>query len=160
MCRLLPQLVVVILVNYPVLAQTLPQERIERERLLLKNYAFCCCLAKSYPELDSVWHKDGTGSIYLQASNYYLSAFDSINALAKYYANRTHDDEGKIYCGFEGETLRLMKCLHFYNSAALDSLVIRLDKGFDYGRALRSYLDSLKNADKTGRKQDTLKPRE
>jgi hypothetical protein len=125
------------------LAQELPNEWLVKERLWLKNIAFCNCVRQAYIEYDSVWRSDGTASTYFQAGHYELGAYDSIDLMAKSYAQRVYDDSGYVYGGFEGETLRIKKCLDLYNSTALDSLIIRLDRDVDTARAIEDYLDYL-----------------
>jgi|GEM_PF-1906478 len=109
-------------------AQVVDPEEVVKERMLLKNVAFCQCLYQAYAELGELQRSDGSDSAYIKAGRYYLSAYDSTRALAKIYAERRYDDEGLEYGGFHGETLRIMKCFDFYYSEALDSLVRRLDK--------------------------------
>jgi hypothetical protein len=104
-------------------AQNINKEQLQKERQNLKNYAFCQCLANVYKDQqDSLFKIDGSISSYFDAGAYGLSVYDTIDSVAKIFSKKIYRSKDNLY------TLGIMKCLDFYNSAILDSLV----KSFDY----------------------------
>ena len=94
-------------------------ENLSRERRNLKNYAFCQCLRYSLKS-DSLLIKDGSSAGYFEVGAYKVNAFEMIDSISKAISN-------KIYKSKEGKPLAIMKCLDFYNSKELDTLVNSLD---------------------------------
>jgi hypothetical protein len=92
---------------------------IQKEQLKLRNLAFCTCLTKSHPEQNEFWIKEGSTSGYFQTSAYDLNALEKIDSLATIYAKMKYDS-------YENKSLAIMKCLDFYNSKALDEMVVEL----------------------------------
>ncbi len=89
------------------------------ERTRLRNAAFCMCAGQSFP--DSVKQVINEGSLggYIELSESGLDAFEAIRELAQAFA--------KIeYTSKNGYDLTYMKCLDFYNSPQLDSLLNEL----------------------------------
>jgi hypothetical protein len=103
-------------------AQNLTNEQLERERLNLKNYAFCQCLKHVYEnQYDSLFEIDGSISAYVDIGTYYLFVYERIDSIAQMFSKNTYKSKDN------GHKLGIMKCLDFYNSQLLDSLVIKLD---------------------------------
>jgi hypothetical protein len=103
--------------------QALTEEELSLERL---NLAFCECLGFIYKDLDSVWIRDGSIAAYFELSSYGLEVIDTIQVLAETFSL-------KVYRSKDGELLGLMKCLDFYNSVELDSIVRSFDTAIDVG---------------------------
>jgi hypothetical protein len=99
---------------------------IDKERLKLKNFAFCACLSRSYPK-DSTLFYDGTPAGYFELSAYGFSAFNRIDSLST-IASAVH------YSSKHDRPLALMKCLDFYNSKGLDSFIRKIDDEFIMSR--------------------------
>jgi hypothetical protein len=114
-------------------AQDITPEERANQRMLLKNIALCQCIYQAFPALDSFQSLDGSDSAFMKASRYNPSAYDSTKAMAKIYALRRYDDLGYEYTDCEEGTFEFAKCLDFYESSALDSLVRRLDKEINLG---------------------------
>jgi hypothetical protein len=103
------------------------EDQIEKERLSLKNAAFCTCLYKSFPSGDSIFVSDGSGAAYLELGAHSLDAYikvmDAATARAKVrYESKTN------------KRLAVMNCLEFYNSRELDNLVRSLDSELNTGK--------------------------
>src|SRR6266404_6831138 len=60
---------------------------INEERIKLKNYAFCSCLSKSYPN-DNLFIKDGSAAAYFELSAYNIEVFEAIDSLTKIYSTK------------------------------------------------------------------------
>jgi hypothetical protein len=106
------------------------QALIEMERIRLKNLAFCNCLQKSL-QADSILVADGTAAAYVELGAYGIDAYIKVGEYAESYANQTH------YNSKNHRSLALMKCLDFYNSLELDSLVRTLDSEIDTSQLIR-----------------------
>lgn len=104
---------------------------IYKERIKLKNMAFCTCLYKSLPEADSILIKDGSGAAYVELGAYGIDAYIKVNDYAETYSAQTQ------YHSKYNKTLSVMKCLDFYNSPELDSLVRSLDAELDTSQLAR-----------------------
>jgi len=96
------------------------QSNIEKERLSLKNAAFCGCLDKSFPQKDSIFVNEGSAAGYLELGSYSIEAYNKVMEAGANHA--------KIkYSSKYNRDLSIMKCLDFYNSKELDDLVKSLD---------------------------------
>jgi len=93
-------------------ATEIKSEQVQR----LKDYSFCACLRACLPKGDSLLIKDGSSAGYFEKSNYGESAFERIDSLA-------HKGGIEAYKSKGGKSLCIMKCLDFYNSGSLDSLL-------------------------------------
>jgi len=102
------------------------KEKVAKERLKLKNYAFCECLKQVYKG-DSLFIKDGSSAGYFQTGAYSINTYEAIDSIAKIFSI-------KEYKSKENHPLGIMKCLDFYNSKELDELIISLDKEIDKER--------------------------
>jgi hypothetical protein len=91
---------------------------IAAERLKLKNAAFCECMHNSFP--DSVFQNEGSQAGYVKFGTYSFKAYETVMKFAKEQAR-------KNYSSKNNRNLGMMKCLDFYNSKELDSLVRKLD---------------------------------
>lgn len=101
------------------------EEKLAKERLYLRNYAFCQCLWYTYKREDSLlFIKDGSSGGYFQIGAYNINAYEIIDSIARIYSQ-------KVYESYEGETLGIMKCLDFYNSKELNELINKLDEEID-----------------------------
>lgn len=100
--------------------QGLTPEELAAERLKLKNYAFCECLGFVYKEYDSLWIRDGSTAGYFETSDYAIEVYDTLRSRAEAFSR-------KVYKSYNNSPLGLMKCLDFYNSTELDSLLRSLD---------------------------------
>jgi hypothetical protein len=95
---------------------------IKQQRLRLKNVAFCKCMYIVYPN-DSILINDGSLSGYFQTGPYGVNTFTELNDIAKEYIKKANN----TYFSFEDYPLGMMKCLNFYNSNELDSIVKNYD---------------------------------
>jgi hypothetical protein len=111
------------------MAQDIAPEQLTVARLKLQNYAFCECMGFVYKEYDSLWINDGSAAGYFETGAHDLDAYDSIREGARTFLSR------KLYRSYENKALGIMKCLDFYNSSELDSLIKRLDKEVDSSSA-------------------------
>jgi len=102
------------------------RKAVDIERLRLKNYAFCMCLNRTYPKIDSITN-DGSPAGYFELSAYGIPAFEVIDSLAVAYSR-------KPYKSKYNRNLGMMKCLDFYNSKELESAIVELDSVLDYKR--------------------------
>jgi hypothetical protein len=93
-----------------------------RQRQLLRNVAFCSCISAAYPA-DSVLRNDGSLSGYFQTGSYGTNTFLAINEAAMKYIKAAKNK----YNSIDGQPLGMMKCLDWYNSKELDSLVRNFD---------------------------------
>jgi len=91
---------------------------IAAERLKLKNAAFCECMYNSFP--DTVFENEGSQAGYVELGRYSFKAYETIIEFAK-------EQSQKNYSSKNNRNLGMMKCLDFYNSKELDSLVRKLD---------------------------------
>jgi hypothetical protein len=82
----------------------------------LKDYSFCACLRTCMPKNDSLLIKDGSSAGYFEKSSYGQSVFERIDSLAQ-------NGGLAVYKSKAGKPLCIMKCLDFYNSSSLDSLL-------------------------------------
>lgn len=90
------------------------------ERLKLKNTAFCYCVKNATPDSLFKALEDGSLSGYIQTGNHGISAYEAVDSLSREYAK-------KEYFSKHENKLIFMKCLDFYNSEDLESLIISLD---------------------------------
>jgi hypothetical protein len=97
--------------------------KIDRERLKLKNYAFCTCLINNYPK-DSVLAKDGTATGYFELSAYNIEVFDSVNNYSKTFTKQNYRSK-------YNRPLVMMKCIDFYNSKELNDYISKFDGAID-----------------------------
>ncbi|MES2765425.1 MAG: T6SS amidase immunity protein Tai4 family protein [Bacteroidota bacterium] len=88
------------------------------ERLKLKNAAFCECMYNSFP--DSVFQNEGSLAGYVELGRYSFKAYETMMELAKKKSQIKYNSKSN-------QNLAIMKCLDFYNSKELDSLVRKLD---------------------------------
>ncbi|WMJ74180.1 hypothetical protein RCC89_13535 [Cytophagaceae bacterium ABcell3] len=95
-------------------------KKLTEEQLKLKNDAFCACLAKTSPEMEEAFTKDGSAAGYLETSSYSIDAFTTVFEAAGHWA-------AKDYPSKNSKTLGAMKCLDFYNSQELEELINSLD---------------------------------
>lgn len=110
-----------VLVSFSIVsAESDDSERLDKDRLSLKSFAVCECLARTHPELDSIWIADGSISSYFQGTRYPLYVYGTM-------MNRAEQAARKTYSSKYNEPLHMMKCLDFYNSSELDSLVRLFD---------------------------------
>ena len=93
---------------------------LQSERQTLKNAAFCSCLRHARQPADPSLVEDGSLAAYMEIGAHDLEAFEAVDRAAAAFAK-------KEYPSKHGRTLRIMKCLDFYNSAELDALVRSLD---------------------------------
>jgi len=111
---------VTLCLNASCFGQELTPEELSAERLKLKNYALCECLFYVYKEYDSLWIRDGSTAGYFETSHYAIDVYETVRTRAE-AVNR------EVYKSYDNSPLGLMKCLDFYNSRELDSLI----KSFD-----------------------------
>jgi hypothetical protein len=104
-----------------------------KQRQLLKNVAFCSCISAIYPN-DSMLRNDGSLSGYFQTGSYGSNTILKINDAAKNYV-KSADIK---YNSIESKPLGMMKCLDWYNSKGLDSLVSNFDDDIIYYPSLDS----------------------
>jgi hypothetical protein len=99
---------------------------VEKERLNLRNAAFCKCLSVLYEKegYSSVLADDGSSAGYVEIGNHGLSAYLKVFEMARDYADTIE------YQSKGNKHLSLMECLDFYNSEelllgikSLDSLI-------------------------------------
>jgi hypothetical protein len=109
-------------------AQNITKKQLEKERLNLKNYAFCQCLKHVYEnQQDSLFEVDGSISAYVDIGAHYLYVYERIDSIAKVFSQKIYKSKDNKH------KLGMMKCLDFYNSQTLDSLVIQLDHEINIG---------------------------
>ena len=101
--------------------QDVDSAKVAKERLNLRNSAFCFCMKHCDPASEPGLISDGSPSAYFQGSAYNLSAFEVVNKAAGDFI-RKNDYKGK-----HGDNLCIAKCLEFYNSEELEELVHSLD---------------------------------
>ena len=106
--------------------KTKKESPIAEERKRLKEYAFCRCLANSYPR-DTFLLKDGTIEGYMEMGSYGNRAYDVIDSFINLKCKM-------VYASKFGKKLNLMKCLDIYNNKDLDSIVNSLDEYNSYYR--------------------------
>lgn len=94
---------------------------LERQRQNLSNYAFCMCLRYAAPGWEQELVEDGSSSAFFEVGTHGLSAYEEVDRAAKRAA-------GKEKLSKQGRPLSIMKCLEFYNSRELASLVRAMDK--------------------------------
>jgi hypothetical protein len=102
------------------------QNKIEAERLKLKNVAFCTCLYKSFPQKDSVFANEGSAAAYLELGAHSLDAYNKVMDAATRYSIIQYQSK-------YNRDLSIMKCLDFYNSNQLDDLIKSLDSEINFG---------------------------
>lgn len=92
---------------------------VNKQRLLLRNYALCKCLLEKFPH-DSSLVNDGTLEGYIELSEYGNLAYEAIDSFVKKATLTKYPSKYK-------KNLYIMKCADIYNSNELDSLIRRLD---------------------------------
>jgi hypothetical protein len=114
-------ILIFIFFNINCFGQKVSSDKIEKERVKLKNYAFCQCLRHVYIDQDSLFLIDGSIGGYFETGAYGLHVYDIIDSVAFIFSQKKYlSKDNKCKLG-------LMKCLDFYNSLYLDSLVKKLD---------------------------------
>lgn len=88
----------------------------DRQIQRLKDAAFCECLRVCLPRNDSILIKDGSTAGYFETSKFGEDVTERVDSLARKGA-------AVIYKSWNGSSLCIMKCLDFYNSSPLDSLL-------------------------------------
>jgi hypothetical protein len=96
-------------------------DTLRRERHNLKNAAFCSCLRHALPEGNDLLAEDGSLAGYMETGAHDLDAFAEVDRAAATAAKESYSSK-------HGRPLAIMKCLSFYNSPELDSLVRSLDE--------------------------------
>jgi hypothetical protein len=91
-----------------------------KERVMLKNYAFCLCLIQQSPN-DSLLRHDGSLSAYQELGSYSEKAYVAIDSFVARH-------KFEKYRSINGAPLSLMKCLDLYNSKTLRNLILACDK--------------------------------
>lgn len=89
--------------------------QLKDDRQKLKNIGLCSCLYATNPNSD-FWKNEGSGNGYVQTSNISIDAIELVGQKANEFSK-------KKYLSYENMDLTIMKCLDFYNSRELDSLV-------------------------------------
>jgi len=92
----------------------------ERERLKLKNAAFCACMGHGSVLMKKAMEDDGSVAAYVENSDYGMEAFEAVFEAASVYADT-------VYRSKYNRSLTVMKCLDFYHSRELQELVKKYD---------------------------------
>lgn len=90
-------------------------DKLKDEKDKLKKLGFCKCLYASNPNSD-FWKNEGSGEGYFQTSNFSIEAATTVRQYAREFSK-------KEYRSYGDRDLYVMKCLDFYHSKELDSLV-------------------------------------
>jgi hypothetical protein len=93
---------------------------IQRERAILKKYAFCRCLISRYPQ-DSFLRRDGALAGYEEIGSYGNRAYEEVDSLVAKWCRKKYSSKYK-------RNLYLMQCIDLYDSPELDSLVVGQDR--------------------------------
>jgi len=93
---------------------------LNKERAILKKYAFCRCLISRYPK-DSFLRKDGALTGYEEIGSYGNRAYDQVDSLVVKWCRTKYSSKYK-------RNLYLMQCIDLYDSPELDSLVATQDR--------------------------------
>jgi hypothetical protein len=93
---------------------------IQKERAILKKYAFCRCLISRYPQ-DSFLRKDGALTGYEEIGSYGNRAYDQVDSFVAKWCRTKYNSKYK-------RNLYLMQCIDLYDSPELDSLVASQDR--------------------------------
>lgn len=98
-------------------------EKVDLERLKLKNAAFCTCREYIYPN-DTAMILDGSKAGYFQTMNYQNPhlVLKNIDDFTKQWVDTHH------YESHANFRLGIMQCLDFYNSKELDKKIKEFDK--------------------------------
>jgi hypothetical protein len=88
---------------------------LKEDREKLRKLGLCICLYKSNPNSD-FWKNEGSASGYVEMSNIPIDAIRAVEILATEFSK-------KKLSSYADKELTLMKCLDFYHSNELDSLV-------------------------------------
>jgi hypothetical protein len=91
-------------------------EKKDRQIQRLKDAAFCECLRVCLPKNDSLLIKDGSTAGYFETSKFGEDVTSRVDSLAR-------KGGSVVYKSWNGSPLCIMKCLDFYNSPPLDSLI-------------------------------------
>jgi hypothetical protein len=70
-------------------------QKIAYEKQKLKNVAFCYCLTKSMPSLDSIINQDGSVAGYFETSCYRIDVFQKLDSLAAEYSKKIYKSKDK-----------------------------------------------------------------
>jgi len=95
-------------------------EFVSKEKKKLKDAAFCLCFKYGGRKYDSLLIKDGSMGGYFETSKYSYKAFDVVDSAARSWSKNDYKSE------YGDVPLTIMKCLDFYRSSELDSLVNKL----------------------------------
>ncbi|RYE55991.1 MAG: hypothetical protein EOP48_09005 [Sphingobacteriales bacterium] len=95
----------------------------EKNRELLKQYAFCSCLKYAHPDT-LIFAKDPSRGVLFELSSYSDDVYKLVDSFAKKTA---HEFQPSEIADHGGSTLPFFKCFQFYNSFQLDSLVKEMD---------------------------------
>lgn len=93
-------------------------DRLRDDREKLKKLGFCTCLYEANPKSD-FWTNEGSANGYVQMSNIPIDAIEKVGQHAREFGKRK-------YSSYADKDLTVMKCLDFYHSKELDSLVTAL----------------------------------
>jgi hypothetical protein len=91
------------------------QDKQKDDKEKLKKLGLCTCLYESNPNSD-FWANEGSANGYVQMSNISIDAINIVDQHAKEFSKRK-------YASYADKDLTIMKCLDFYHSKELDSLV-------------------------------------
>jgi hypothetical protein len=95
-------------------------DKLKDDKEKLKKLGLCTCLYESNPNSD-FWMNEGSANGYVQMSNISIDAIEIVGQRAKEFSKRK-------YPSYADKDLTVMKCLDFYHSKELDSLVTVLVK--------------------------------
>ncbi len=89
------------------------------QKTLLKNWAFCICLASVSKDKDTIDDANATASAYLEYGKQPIEAYNMLRKLSEQYARRQ-------YVGSIKSEFNTMKCIDLLHSKELDKLVNEL----------------------------------
>ena len=89
------------------------------QKTLLKNWAFCVCLAAVSKDSNTKEDANSTASAYLEFGRQSIEAYNALRELAEQYAN-------KKYGGSIKSEFNTMKCIDLFHSEELDKLAEKL----------------------------------
>lgn len=108
--------------NSPV--KTTAHEKVEAEKLKLRNSAFCMCLSKIYPDYDTSLN-DGSAAGYFETSAYGIDVFEKLDeSILAYLTERKYKSK-------DNRNLGIQRCLDFYNSRELNAMIEKFDTDLD-----------------------------
>ncbi len=91
------------------------------QKTLLKNWAFCVCLASVSKDRDTIDDANATASAYLEFGKQPIESYNALRKLSEQYAKLKYG--GSIKSEFN-----TMKCIDLFHSKELDKLVNKLIK--------------------------------